>query len=267
MAFVAASDGHAISEVVFGLTLNRTFTPAEIGQLIANHDSFKKLLPGVSRPPAFEFSFGGAPSQQISTGVIFDRYAASGKLEQRLRVDNNQMVINLLQYEGWPNVWPSVRQLLINTFGLMGLQCNIVSVLLQYQNIFTWNADHSEYALSELFAFDNKFVPASLINVGPLWHLHQGWFNPSELPFATRALERLTIDGLLNESHQPFVRVDFLQNLELKAEILESGQLIAQTQEAVSALNSAFENLHERNKSIVSKVLTEDVCVRIGING
>lgn len=266
MPFEPLTDGHAISEVVFGLVFERPFSTFEMSTFLGNHEKFKDRLPGKSQIAMVPISIGGAPIPLQGAGIAFSRFNNAGAIEQRLRLEGNAVFVNTMQYSRWDAVSDEAYSLLdecVSTAKQSDL--NVVGAILQYIDVFRWDGEITEYNLSELLDEKGSFFPKSIFDRGHLWHLHQGWFKKNNLPENGNLLERITTDGITNEESKAVVRVDCYLGFDFSAPL--PFQSLRSKPEGRISLSELFGFLHFENKSIMASCLTESMREKIGLNG
>ncbi|MCW8283963.1 TIGR04255 family protein [Agrobacterium sp. InxBP2] len=272
MTFVPKSGKHAIAEVVFGLVLDKAFEPNQIETLVKNHYRWKEHLPRVSRGGGVQLMFGsGFPPPQIQmpmeASVSFERVNPDGTLNWRLKIEQNTIFVNCLDYTRWTEIWGTAREYLKLVVSLTETEAKLTSALLQYIDVFEWNQSVDTFDIHELLRVGNEYIPASMGARGHLFHLHQGWYSSIE---TARRLVRVHVDGVEefefvgdpNNPHRvsPIVKIDtYLQD---------------QLNEPVPTINafdsgwidSSFSDMHDENKNLLRAFLTDELCGRIGLN-
>ncbi len=272
MTFVPKSGKHAIAEVVFGLVLNRPFDPSQIDILVKNHHRWKEHLPRVSRGGGVQLMFGsGFPPPQIQvpmeSGVSFERVNPDGTLNWRLKIEQNTIFVNCLDYTRWTEIWGMAREYLALVVSLTGSEAHLASALLQYIDVFEWDQSVETFDINELLRVGNEYIPASMDGRGHLFHLHQGWYSPME---TARRLTRVHVDGVeelefagdpSNPNRvSPIVKIDTYLQDQLNEHMpimsaFDSGWI-----------DSSFSEMHDENKNLLRAFLTNELCGRIGLN-
>ena len=270
MTFQPKSGGHAIVEVVFGLSLARDLNPAELEVLAKSHDQWRDDLPRLARGKVIQLVLGDNPAAQSVqmpqplAGVVFERLKPDGNLEWRLRADEKALYVNCLDYSGWSTVWPRVRDYLSRASEAIVATDNAVQgLMLQYVDVFEWSTEPDQYRLDELLSRESSFLPSTLWDKGPFWHLHQGWYRYENIPAPGRLLERIHLDGVVDNDGTPTIRMDTYLNLELeksieRAAFFDSSNPIG---------DQLFDQLHDLNKGLLRSYITLDIAKRIGLDG
>lgn len=273
MPFRPISDRHAIVEVVFGLIFKRHFSATEIEGLLEQHEHhLKEELPKVGRTSAVQIVFGeGAIPPDVSipaptSGVTFDAVQRDGTLGWRLKADDKALYVNCLIYSNWTDTWQTARNYLKLATDTLGNSENpVVSLVLQYIDVFEWQGEEADYDLAQLLDVDSPYIPKPLWRRGPLWHLHQGWYRSDGLPAEGRLLERIHLDGTVDrksKSKRLIVKMDTFLNLTLKRPCDPS--IVFRDDEALA--DGVFVALHDLNKQIVSDYITAEMAERISLN-
>jgi len=255
---------HAIIEAVFGLQLARHFTASEIEALIAQHDKFKNDLPRVNRTQVI--MLGGIPPGVSITpptaGVSFDAMKRDGSLEWRLRAEDNQLILNCLAYSRWSEIWPRARDYLKAASEIViGNDNHVRGILLQYVDVFLWKGDVAAYDPKLMLDPNSTHVPKSILECGPMWHLHQGWYRDDSLPEPGRLLERLHLNAIPDDTGVPTVKVDTYLQLELANE----QSVVSLFQNTPSMIENAFKYLHNDSKALLKSFLTDELAKRIDL--
>lgn len=263
MAFTPISGEHAILEVVFGLSFTRAFAAGEIDGVIKQHGRWKAHLPRVSRSSSFQVMFGdGPPPPEIqvpaSGGVSFERVKPDGTLDWRLRVDQNTIFVNCLSYTRWGEVWPTAKRYIEEVCAVFRDDIDVQTATLQYIDVFEWRDDVAGYDASLLFKADSQPALAAARSTVPLWHLHQGWFRAGIPPEFCRFLERVHVDAVQDVEQVPIIKIDTY----IQAQLNEPMDMPV----AMDWLEGIFEELHARQKVLLSEALTPEMSARIDLN-
>lgn len=270
MPFQPKSNKHAIVEVVFGLVFTRPFHPKEIKALVESHGRWKELLPRRGRTSPFPVPFmqgdelpPNFPIPLPPSGVTFDRVKPDGSLDWRLRADDAGITVNCLSYTTWPEIYGRARELLSQACEVAVRSDNSIrETFLQYIDVFEWEGEKQAYDLAELLRADSPYVPPSIRQRGPLWHLHQGFFRTEGLPSPGRLLERNHADGYQDQSGAALVKIDEYLSLHHLAPLAPSVLFGPR-----GSADTLFGYLHDLNKDILRHYLTDKMQARIGLNG
>jgi uncharacterized protein (TIGR04255 family) len=265
-------DRHAIQEVVFVLMFGREFAPAEVEAVVKAHDRWREELPKVTRFTAQRIEIQDAGPPQIRPaeeagviGVAFDAVKRDGSLDWRLRLQQNWIGVNCLSYTRWNQVWPTARGFLDQVGGiLINPKLPVVGAALQYIDLFVWEGDIEQYRADELFRADSGFVPRSIWDKGPLWHLYQGWFQKEDLPAAGRRLEKVHIDAVEREgTYQTKVDITLRHDL---ADELPSYRSVFGADGEQACIDASFTAMHTQCSRLLKAYITDEMAERISLN-
>ncbi len=257
---------HSVVEAVIGFVFVKPLNPAEFVEIDKRRGLFSEQLPRVSRIDAMNINIGpvvgnNLPVPAVPGGVIFDRIRPNGEIAWRLKIEGNSVFVNCLTYEGRDDFFPYSFSL-IEKFFTLAADFNIAlqSCLLQYINEFNWTASQSEYDLSLLFKSNGSLVPSAVFGHGPLWHSHQGWFEPFSEPIAGKILKRCHIDGLLRPNGPYFVRSDITTRLDYASPIG-----LSTLKGNMDSLTSQGSTLHAVIKGMFGDYLTDEMAARVDL--
>lgn len=268
LAFVPIGERHAIAEVTFAVQVSPAVTHEDRNNLKNAHDQWKGLLPRLDDPSVLAFSVSGSPEQSPPPPIApldFVRYKSDGDVDSRLRILSGEIVVNCLTYTRWPHIWKHARALFAAVSQVLPETTQIKSVYLQYINIFLWNEKMENYESRILLDEQSAYVPASVLDKGCNWHLHQGWFSwPAELP-GRRILDRMHIDAIRDPAGRPAVKFENLHRLDFDPNN-DARSFKDAFSEKGTDIDTGFEYLHDCAKKALSNYLTEDIQGRINLH-
>jgi uncharacterized protein (TIGR04255 family) len=196
-------------------------------------------------------------------GASFEAIKRDGSLEWAVRVDQNNLTVNCLEYDGWERVWPKVKRYIEMAAPLVfASDNNVKSCALQYVDVFEWEGDIAQCRTEALLRKDSRYVPASIWDHGPLWHLHQGWYTPSDLAGGGRMLERVHIDVQTRPDGRPFAQIDMVLRLDPATPIAVNGLFDGGN----ASLDHIYDRLHALNKDTLRAYIIKELADRIGLN-
>lgn len=253
--FKPRSDGHSLIEAVFGLVLDRPWSPTDVASVKNADGQWRTLLPKVNDVTTHQIVFGSPgfqfPVNAPATGVVYERVKPDGTIEWRMAIDQNSVIINCLCYTRWKLIWPQVLNLLRQVVSSVGAtESKVTGILFQTVDSFFWEGDRLEYAVDSLLDLSGGFVPGSLLDRGQLWHLHQGWFSSASAGLSGRLLNRINIDAVETDVLEVKIDTTLHNNLEKSvslSDILSAG----------SKIEREFDVLHSENKNLLKKFLSE----------
>lgn len=260
MAFAPIGERHAIAEVVFALQVSPAITHGDRNNLKEAHEQWK-FLPRIVEPAMLAVDMsnpGEQPPPPPVPPLDFVRHKSDGSLDWRLRVLGGTILVNCLAYTRWPHVWKQARTLFAAVSEVLPETTLIESVYLQYVNVFTWDGTTEGYDSRALLDEQSACVPASILDRGPHWHLHQGWFSPQPEPPGGRVLDRMHIDAIDDHAGRHVVKFENLHRFDF-----ERNDGFPCVREALSpattVIDTTFERLHDRAKRSLGDYLTGDI--------
>ena len=265
MPFKPLFGAHAIAEVIFVLQISPAITADVRANLKRGHEKWSALLPSVVEPTTLEFSVtkpGENPPPPRIPPLQFVRHRSNGDVEWRLHVQDGDIVINCLVYTRWRHIWGQARGLLTEVAMILPGDTTISSVSLQYTNVFFWSGATKDYDVRELLNADGSRVPAAVLDRGPYWHLHQGWFSPPDGPdglYTKRVLDRMHIDAIDDPDGRYTVKLENLHRLDFNEHSPLGFRNAITTPRESAAIDSRFEFLHDRTKESLGDYLTADL--------
>jgi uncharacterized protein (TIGR04255 family) len=268
-------DRHAIQEVVFVLTLGRGLEAGELGTVVKAHDRWRNDLPRLTRFGAHQIqeitlTDDGPPQikpveQPGVVGIAFDALKRDGSLDWRLRLQENWIGVNCLSYTRWSDVWPTARNFLAQVGEIIiNPKLPIVGMALQYIDLFVWDGDTEQYRADGLFRKGSEYIPSSIWNRGPLWHLYQGWFTEENLPVAGRRLEKVHIDAVEGGGVYQ-TKVDTTSRHDL-ADELPSYKTAFGTDGEEACIDAVFTAMHLQGNRLLKAYITDEMARRISLD-
>ena len=267
MAFAPIGERHAIAEVVFALQISPAVTHGDLNSLKEAHQRWK-FLPRIVEPAMLAVGTsnpGEEPPPPPVPPLDFVRHKSDGTLDWRLRVLGGTILVNCLTYTRWPHIWKQARTLFAAVSEVLSETTLIESVYLQYINVFTWDGTTEGYDSRALLDEESACVPASILDRGPHWHLHQGWFSPLPEPPCGRVLDRMHIDAIDDQAGRHIVKFENLHRFDF-----ERNDGFPRLREALSpaktAIDASFDRLHDRAKRSLGDYLAPDIRRSINLN-
>ena len=269
MVFLPFSERHAIAEVAFALQITPQITHHDRAMLLKGHSKWRDFLPKLVDFKAVEFSIGTPqgqpPPPPPPLPLQFVRHKADGGVEWRLHAADGDVVVNCLAYTRWHDVWERARTLFTNVSKILPNETAISSASLQYTNVFSWDKAANGYDVRRLLNENSRCVPAAILECGPYWHLHQGWFSQGdELPEVARVLDRVNMDATDDPTKGCVVKFENLYRLDFTADA--SPRLRKAFRTDSTTMDSYFDYLHKRAKESLSDYLAADLHGRLGLH-
>lgn len=260
MPFVPLGERHAIAEVAFGLKVSPSLTHDDREALKAAHPRWQAHLPRLleSKTLAVHLSGpGGKPPPPPVSPLDFVRYKSDGNFDWRLHIQDDSITVNCLAYTRWQHVWTHARALFSHVSEVLPDTIFVVSVSLQYINLFSWDGPLQDYDSGKLLDESSDSIPESVFNRGPHWHLYQGWFSPITDPPGGRILDRMHIEGIGDEHRGHLVKFESLFRWDFDGD--DGSRLLKQAFSAPPTfIDASFERLHDLTKRSLAGYLTPD---------
>lgn len=261
---VPVGGANAIEAAAFVLLLSRELTQSEAQGLTQLQGALADDLPFFQTTSGLQIHVEGDQVKTSPTlnlgGVLLQRFARDGKPEWTLKAQGNSIVVNCLRYERWNTVWPSACKFIRATVAHLGrpsdglgVQAFIHQVVDRFQHL----EGVPKYQLHDVFRKDCVYLTPWVRQVGHLWHVHQGWFDDSG-DSAVRWLNTLNLGtslnpGMLTTNIDHTVQCQYTKPVTLD---LKSGV----------DLDKVFVRLHERNKDVMKKLLTDNMLAKINLS-
>ena len=272
MNFEPVNEEHSIVEVAFALQLSTEFTFDDVKTIKSSHHLWTEFLPRmhesevVQFAPVNELSYSQKQMDTSPAPFSFVRYMLNGFPEWELSFVFKEITLKCFFY----SQWSAVKKNIIKVFNDVAyvLQNNeqyINSITLQYTDVFNWTGNIDDYDNRKLLNEDSLFVPNTIIDCGPFWHLHQGWFSEVDDPIIGRVLTRIHIDAT-NENNMFVARFENLNRFDAYS----SSNRLALNPNLVKKgedVDTILEFLHCENKKTLGSILHKDIQRRIKLYG
>ncbi len=256
---------NAIQNVVFALEWNEQLTTAELRAIAAlredpKHTVLRKTFPMVQEPKMMTINInadaGGPPlaSNANELGAInFVRPHLTniGTASRALNISRANCLAVVSEYTRWSKIWSEVKEWIEAVAPAILGRRAIISVGLQYTDLFQWKADPATMVLSEIFSSNSKYLPRNAFQASSQWHSHHGYFEKRAGPQAHDLLENINVNSIENNG-QRALQVVTSHRATLRSPIWQSPDLNA-------ALNVLMPDLHSRNKAIMKDLLMPEV--------
>jgi len=265
---------HSIAEVAFVFQFASDFIDADINRVMSLKHILKDQLPNMEPIQAIGIQLQGGsvnppnflPAKLM--GVSFSCFGKDGSVEKLLKIEKNMVVVNVMTYTRWSAVWDEVRNYLqLVAEKISGPENQVVTIGLTYIDRFVYEGKAMEYRCTDVFNEASEFLTSRAFKAGPYWHVHQGWFEPSEV--APRCLNILNINSADagNEHHTTIEHRGVFQFLDPISNIKSMFFGGDDESSKESKIDQFFTKLHENNKEVLLKTLSKEMIKEIQLEG
>ena len=263
---IPAQKKHAIVAMALGVDFKKALDSSKIQQLAEVYESsdlIKKELPVKAPLAGVSFSFESKTflgATEKTNGYDFREIDVQGNILWNVSVRPDFIACNCMAYDRWNNVKEKAISLLVPFLErLQDLDTSILAIGLEYQDLFT-AADAAPRNITNVaFKKDTDFLPRSVFEHTDAWHVHHGWFQKS--PKNRRTLNNLQIEVESDKAgKQNLIKVNGQHKLY---------SFLSSTDEpmdiCISDLDQILSFLHQINKDVLIKLLSEDLLSSINI--
>ncbi|MBK6998668.1 MAG: TIGR04255 family protein [Rhodoferax sp.] len=262
---------HAIQSAVFALEFSTELDVGEIGRLRLAAKGLKNEFPKLTDQHRTTVSFQMGPEQHPSAsmdpgGFILERLGSEqGQLQaQPLRVivvsrENILIVIN--DYTRWEKFSFDISHYLTTLLKSINAQKGVSGISLQITDTFIWRSDPADLDLSKVFTIGSRYLVSNVFEPKALlWHSHHGFLVEQEDPIKFQQLDNINVSrNIVAGTHQLQILTSHKATFPNPVyKILDASR-----EKIFSVLNL----LHEKNKEILKNLLTDDVQLKVNLNG
>ena len=256
---------HAVQNATFVLEWSDPVGESVIVEASKLATKFKNLgLAHHSLRSHIELKFDGqveAPDVQKRSGpgsIIFSQEKDPVNPGRAVTLSRQNLLIAIPDYTRWDKVFADVEKYLKIILEEVAPSRPINVIALQYVDVFSWKDDPSELDLSEVFNPDS-YVPKHIFSLKSLWHLHQGYVseNIGSLPYSL--IENVNLDTA-DVNGVRVIQITSVHRATLKDPMWQAHM---KNKEKV---NETFASLHQTNKVMLQRLLTQQVCEKINLN-
>jgi uncharacterized protein (TIGR04255 family) len=134
------------------------------------------------------------PREATPFGTFFQRFSASGGIEEELRVERNFVGYRTGTYDRWADIRSKLETLILPLAQLYASEVPLLdSAVIQYVDRFT-APGQTEVDWSELFRSPTPWVVSGMVSTTTAWHSHCGRFEALPDGQAARRLINVNVD-------------------------------------------------------------------------
>ena len=258
-----AAGKHAIEVMALAVEWARPLTADVIASARTLYDaspSLREFLPRSENLKGIKVLVGNdGPSVSAEPdGLQLSQHRDDGSPTWVLQMQPTLLACSCLAYERWDSIKPQALQLLSPIIDIAVAEgFPLQAVGLQYQDAFRVETLSQLAATRRLFREASPFINSHAWNMDGPWHIHQGWFSKGLGGRMTHNL--LNVDVTVEEG-ECLIRINGQHRL-LTNEQVDSNSISIEPAEISTALDS----LHNDNKMVISRLLSQSVCDQIGL--
>ena len=269
--YLPYSDQHSIQEAKIALHFLHEFGQQDVERArSAVETDLKGVLPRSTEirgsSVAFDVTNPNAPVPMPPvpdhlSGFEFSRIRGDSRSARVLRLVNNLLEVSISDYERWESTRDDSMDYIRTALSALPLDANpIMAVNLQFIDRYAFSGTLDNVDARLLFQYDNDHIAKQCFKAGPLWHCHTGWFDWHE---SGRVLNHLNIGSTFVDS-SPTITIDHAAVSQLDPPRRSTDTLFNPPNES-DGLGVILDRLHDRNKAILSELLTQEMQNRIGL--
>jgi hypothetical protein len=257
---------HSVACLNYIIQLSRPIAPAELEALQPAFDSLSDELPLHLQLTSARVDLhnGVGQAQTEKAGESCQRLAPDGQPQWALNTAESRIAAQCTDFQQWQSDWQRAKRLLdviCTPLSIIAPGIGVVALIHSILHQFVSTEDVKAYDCRSLFKEGCRFLTRQVEDSGPIWHVHQGWFEPLEVPIRGRLLHIVNI-GTTIMDRKVVTSIDQGTHYQFpKPEPLGSffGPISRQ------APDTYFEDAHRRNQDLLISSLKPDVLRRIGL--
>lgn len=194
-------------------------------------------------------------------GVNFVRGTVP-EISRSLLVQENSVQLTSNDYDRWASFTKLIQRSFKTVNRVAAKGRKLASVQLQYVDAFMWKGDPKDLDLSQVLDATSPYLPQNIFDLGPdFWHSHHGFFSSKDAPEHCRLLDNVNVQRAPKEGATQHVLT-----------IVTNHQLLPMTEiwdsePSLEFLTKHLDFLHNRNKMMLSSLLTDEVEALISLWG
>ncbi|MBX5181677.1 TIGR04255 family protein [Rhizobium sp. NZLR5] len=252
--FRPLNEDHAVAGVKFAVVLNQVLHPQAVSAAENAHGIWQEGLPAAS---ASDVGVDVGGRQLKAPGVLFAFLRPDGTANWSMQIGGNKIEVECNLYSRWDRVWMTAGGYLSAALAVVSQAQENLSLMmteLTVRDVFV--AQNRPYQLSQLIKV-GEYLPRRVLSDGPLWHCNTGWFDDAQAGTNSH-LHNLNCDAAPANSEVAITMMHFQQK-----RIQEP--LSVRELSSKNFLGSEMKVLHDKNKTLLREVLTQEMLDRIGL--
>ncbi|RAN75775.1 hypothetical protein B5P43_25775 [Bacillus sp. SRB_336] len=175
-------------------------------------------------------------------------------ITRSLQVQEKIVQLTSNDYDRWVHFIKLVQRSFKTLGPVVAKGRKLASVQLQYVDTFMWKGDPKNLQLSEIFDSTSPYLPQNIFTLGnDFWHSHHGFFSTREAPENCRLLDNVNVQRAPKEGTSEHVLTIVTNHQLLPKDEIWSPE------GCLDFLNTHSAFLHDRNKAMLSSLLTDEV--------
>lgn len=255
------SGNHSIEVANFVCVFGNPFPATSVQSLMTLQEIFKEEYPIFSTNTAWNFHIEGKEKAPVSThqiaGVSLQKINKNtNKPAWAIRTEPQSIVVSCFDYARWEIESKKAIDDLTKVVNIVDDGRNPVSQLVLHVVDRFIGGPYEAYKINQVFNTRSKYLSKKAIEAGPLWHVHQGWFE--SIPGRSeKILHNLNLST--NQTPQ-----GMLTTIDHNATYTFLN-LAASVFKEVNSAKEIFDTLHARNKNVLIDLLNKNQCRKIGL--
>lgn len=271
MSLIPYSNRHAVQSAVLVVGFHQEVDLPHASSLaLAAHDKLKAVLPNRGEIQTITFQVGGAVPQQNASGIggweFSDHFAPNEVVNginarRSATVVEHRLVITENAYNRWADFKNFVCAVTDALSGMAFENRALRDVALAYADSFSWKGDPQKIDAAGVFSSDSCYLPSNVFDVGSkLFHATHGFFVDAPVDGAQSLIENVSVARVRRNAaeHDTFA-------INTEHRLVVDGQIYGA--DSRNFVEAQLEMLHQRNKAVLSNLLTPEVRELIKLGG
>jgi uncharacterized protein (TIGR04255 family) len=266
---IPINEAHAIQSVVFALEWQGQLSDHALTEIEKLSSKLKTHFPNSAVQKMRTIKLDATPdsvslNQQFEEeqvhGVTFQRIGKFGRVESQLNVARSNCIVLLHTYERWKPTLEAIMRYFKIVLPVILKEKSISTIALQYEDIFTWKDDASKLNLREVFKDNSPYLAPNIFEQQGLWHCHHGYIIESLADVHGKCVDNINV-SLVDNQNDREIRISTTHKVTLISPLRMANK------DYLQSIENVQNKLHDHNKEILSKLLTNEVCAKIKLGG
>lgn len=261
MHVVPIANTNSIDAFVFILQLSAPLLTQDAAAINTTLGGKDGAFPAERGTRGFTVQFGPPGAPPPAPPLLLTRFRAKpdGTDAWTLQINGPTVSIACREYGSYSTVWKATQTFLSSVLQIAQTSRVVTEVTLQVVDRFQNIPDAGEnlrdaYTPDAVFATNNPYLTPHVKDGGPLWHVHQGWFDQRD----PQRMHQLNLGNMQvgTPPHYDTV-IDYrgvVRGINTPAPV------------ALDRIAGTFKALHDDNKAILKTLLTAQMQQKIGLN-